>query len=428
MKSRLISLSLLLGVALLAGADWARFRGPGGLGISSDKGLPVEWSSTKNVVWQTKLPGPGTSSPVTVGERVFVTCYSGYALSTEEPGDIEKLKRHVVCLDRSSGKIIWQKEFAALQPESEYSGGNNTWHGYASSTPVADDKFLYVFFGKSGVLCLDQTTGEQRWHADVGSQVTGWGSGNSLVKFEDLIIVNATIESGTIRALDKATGKEVWQIGGVKGARNTPNLIQTKDGGTELVYCTPGDPQGKIVAVDPRSGKELWTCKGIPDGGYVNPSVVAHDGVVYAIGGRKNTSLAVRAGGRGDVSETHLLWTEAKGANVSSPVYHDGRLYWMHERKGTLICLDAKTGETIYEERVTPRPGVVYSSITVADGKIYAVSQHDGTFVFDAGREFKQLAQNTFDDKQRTNACLAVDRGQLLLRDDGNIYCLGVKK
>ena len=135
----------------------------------------------------------------------------------------------------------------------------------------------------------------------------------------------------------------------------------------------------------------------------------------------------MRAGGRGDVSDTHILWTVGKGSNVAAPAYHEGRLYWVHEKQGTFICLDAKTGDIIFEERVEPRPGIVYSSVTVADGKIYAVSQHDGTFVFDAGTAFKQLAQNKFDDDHRANACLAVDRNQLLLRDDGNLYCLGLK-
>jgi outer membrane protein assembly factor BamB len=430
MKRLLTSLVFAsLSVVLCVAADWTRFRGPEGLGTSDAKNLPTTWSSTENVAWMTKLPGPGGSSPVVVGDRVYVTCYSGYALDQDEPGDMAKLMRHVVCLDRTSGVIAWQKDFAALQPESKYGSGNDGWHGYATSTPAADDKHLFVFFGKSGVFCLDLKDGAEKWRADVGTGVTGWGSGNSLVLFENTVIVNAAIESGTLRALDKATGKEVWNVTmkGMKGARNTPNLVAAPGGATELVVSLPGDPQGKIVGLDPKTGEELWTCRGIPDSGYVCPSVVTHDGVVYAIGGRKNTALAVRAGGRGDVSESHLLWTEGKGSNVASPAYHDGRLYWVHERKGTMLCLDAKTGETIYEERIDPRPGVVYSSITVADGKIYAVSQHDGTFVFAAGPEFRQLAVNKFDDGARANACLAIDRGQILLRDDANIYCLGVK-
>lgn len=425
-STRSLLVALLCLPCLLA-ADWAQFRGPAGLGTSNETGLPAEWSTSKNVVWKTALPGAGTSSPVVVGERVYLTSYSGYGLSVDEPGDMDKLMRHVVCVDRASGKIIWSKDFKPSLPESEYSGGNNTWHGYASSTPVADDANLYVFFGRSGVYCLKLADGSEVWHADVGDKTNGWGSGNSPVLFENLLIVNAAVESDQMVALDKQTGKQVWSVRVGKGARNTPNLVQAPGGKIELVVSLPGEPQGKILGLDPKTGEELWSCRGIRDGGYVCPSVIAHDGVVYAIGGRKNTAVAVRAGGRGDVSETHLLWTVSKGSNVASPSYHDGRIYWLHEKQGTVICLDAKTGDLVFEERVDPRPGIVYSSVTIADGKIYATSQHDGTFVFEAGSAFKQLAHNSFDEDHRANACLAVDRGQLLLRDDANLYCIGTK-
>mgnify|MGYP006281083261 CR=1 FL=1 len=420
--SRLLVMPLL---AVTMAADWPRFRGPGGLGVSAERNLPTEWSSTRNVVWKANLPGPGTSSPVVVADRVYVTAYSGYGMSVEAPGDVAQLVRHVVCLDRATGRIVWQKPFPAGVKESEYAPGNSSWHGYASSTPVADDAHLYVFFGASGVFCLRLGDGEVVWKAGVGNAVTGWGSGNSPVLHENLLLVNAAVESGRLVALDKATGAEVWQADVGRGARNTPNLVPLPAGGVELVFSLPGEPQGRIVGLDPRTGVELWSARGIRDGGYVCPSVVAHDGVVYAIGGRKNTAVAVRAGGRGEVSETHVLWTVAKGSNVASPAYHEGRLYWMHEKQGTFVCLDAATGDVVFEERVEPRPGIVYSSVTVADGKVFATSQHDGTFVFEAGPTFRPLAHNTLADGQRANASLAVDRGRLLLRDDGAIWCLG---
>ncbi len=418
---------LLMASVLASAADWNRFRGPSGLGLSGEQGLPTEWSSSKNIAWKAKLPGPGTSSPIVVGDRIYLTSYTGYALTEDKPGDVEKLMRQVICLERATGQIVWTKEIPAKQPESAYSGGNNTWHGYASSTPTADDKHLYVFFGKSGVFAFNLTDGSQVWHAEVGDQTKGWGSANSLVLFENLLIVNASIESGSLRALDKSTGKEVWKADGIRGSWNTPILVTTATGSTELVVSLPGNPDGKIAAFDPRTGEPLWTCRGIPDGGYICPSVIAHEGVVYAIGGRKNTAIAVKAGGKGDVTDTHEVWRVNKGSNVASPVYHDGCLYWMHEKQGTMIGLDAKTGTVLFEERVSPRPGICYSSITVADGKIYAVSQHAGTFVFAAGKEFKQLANNTFDEDHRANASLAIDRGQLLLRDDAYLYCIGTK-
>ncbi len=415
------ALLLVLLIPMFAlGADWTRFRGPDGLATSEETGLPVRWSAKENVAWRTELPGPGTSSPITLGDRIYLTCYSGYALDASDPGDVSKLMRHVLCLDRTSGSIVWHKEFQPLNRESVYSGGNNTWHGYASSTSATDGQFLYIFFGASGVYCLD-LAGNEKWHADVGTETTGWGSGNSPLLYKNLLIVNASVESSSLRALDKMTGKEVWRVGGIKGSRNTPILVDVAGGKQELIVSRPD----VIAGYNPDSGEELWHCKGIPDKGYVCPSVVAHNGVVYAIGGRKNTAIAVKAGGRGEVP---VLWEVGKGSNVSSPAYHDGYLYWVHERGGTAYCLDAATGKIMYEARLEPRPGITYSSVTIADGKIYAVSQHDGTFVLAAKPEFQLLSHNEFeDDDSRTNASIVVSKGQLLLRNDKYIYCLGKK-
>ncbi|MEX0585692.1 MAG: PQQ-binding-like beta-propeller repeat protein, partial [Pirellulales bacterium] len=198
-------------------ADWVRFRGPQGSGTSDERGLPQTWSDTENIAWKAELPGAGTSSPVIVGDRVFVTCYSGYGLDAADPGDKDKLVRHVVALDRTTGKSVWSKPLMPKQTESSYSGGNNTWHGYASSTPTSDGQRLYVFFGASGVYCFDVADGAERWHADVGSKTAGWGSGNSLLLVDDLLIVNASIESGALLALNKQTGEVVWRADRIGG-------------------------------------------------------------------------------------------------------------------------------------------------------------------------------------------------------------------
>lgn len=423
-----VCLLLLLFVPAALAADWPRFRGPLGQGTSEEQGLPTRWSDKENIVWRTELPGPGTSSPIVVGQTIYLTSYSGYGLDASNPGDKSNLMRHVVALDRATGAVKWQKQFAPLRTESTYSPGNDSRHGYASSTPASDGEKLFVFFGASGVYCLDLADGAEVWHAEVGSGVHHWGSGNSPVLYDNLVIVNASIESDSLIALDKKTGSEVWRARGVKGSRNTPILVKL-EGGSELVVSTAGNPEGRIVAFDPKTGEELWRCRGIPDGGYVIPSLVAHDGVIYAIGGRSNTALAVRAGGRGDVTESHGLWRTNKGSNVSSPIYHEGHLYWVHESKGVAYCLDAKTGETVFAERLEPRPDLVYSSITAADGKLYAVSQYNGTFVLAAKPKFELLAHNRLgDDKSRANASLAVHAGQLLLRNDQYIYCIGEKR
>ena len=194
-RYRRIACALLVtfGASFATGADWRQFRGPDGLGISNEKNLPAEWSDTKNIVWKVKLPGAGASSPVTFGNRIFVTCYSGYGMDTKEPGDMKELKRHLLCLDRKAGKTLWAKEFEPELPEHRYAG-EGAYHGYAASTPITDGQRLYVFFGKSGVYCFD-LNGKQLWRTSVGKNTNGWGSGASPILYKNLLIVNASVET-----------------------------------------------------------------------------------------------------------------------------------------------------------------------------------------------------------------------------------------
>ncbi len=409
----------LLGAALAAAGDWQQFRGPGGLGVSTEKNLPTRWSSAENVVWRTTLPGAGTSSPVIVGNRVFLTCYSGYALDTAEPGDMNELKRHLVCVDRRTGKIVWQKQFDPRLPEHKYAG-EGAYHGYSSSTPASDGERLYVLFGKSGVYCLD-LDGKELWHSLVGDGIHGWGSGTSPLLHKNLVIINASVESGSLVALDKHSGKEAWRAGGIGSSWNTPVLVSLPNSPAELVVSV----QGRMLGFHPDTGEALWNSEGVHR--YVCPSVVANDGVVFAIGGG-STSLAVRAGGRGDVKLTHEMWREGRGSNVSSPIYHDRHLYWASDSGGVLHCQDAATGRTVYQKRLEPGSGLIYASPILADGKLYYVSQRKGTYVVAAKPEFELLAHNVFaDDDSRTNASPAVSNGQLLLRTDRHLYCIGAK-
>ncbi len=403
-------------LSIATGEEWTQFRGPNGLGSSETRGLPVAWSSKENIVWKTDLPGPGTSSPIVVGSRVYVTCYTGYGIEPNE-GSKDDLVRHVVCLDRASGRVLWTKDFKALQPESTYSGGNNSQHGYSSSTPASDGRRLYVFFGKSGVYCLD-LDGNELWNASVGGGATGWGSSNSPVLYKDLVIINASVESGSLVALNKQSGEEVWRAKGMRSSWNTPILVNLPQGETELVVVN----SGHILGFDPDNGEELWRSEAF--GGYICASAIAHNDTVYALQG---STIAIRAGGRGDVSKTHELWRTSGGSNVPSPVYHDGHLFWLPG--GTAYCVNAANGEIVYRQRLQPGTGTVYSSALVADGKVYCVSQRNGTFVLAAKPEFELLAHNVFeDDDSRTNASPIVDDDQLLLRTDRRLYCIGESK
>jgi outer membrane protein assembly factor BamB len=329
---------------------------------------------------------------------------------------MKDLRRHVLCLNRTNGKILWDRQFEPRLRESKYAGGNSSRHGYSSSTPTTDGERLYVFFGKSGVYCLD-LDGKELWNTTVGSDTHGWGSSNSPVLFENLVIVNASVESKSLVALNKITGEEVWRTENIRRSWNTPLLVDVPNGKTELVVSETET----VLGFDPRSGEELWRVTGF--GGYVCPSVVAHDGVVYIVRGN---SLAIRAGGRGDVTDTHVLWRGRGRSVVPSPIYHNGHIYWI--ARGTAVCLNAKSGELVFQERLGPDTGVVYSSIIAADDKLYCASQHNGTYVLAAKPEFQLLSHNVFDDDNgRTNSSPIVSRGQLLMRTDRFLYCIGAK-
>lgn len=415
---RLAFLSVLALSALALGADWAQFRGPAG-GSSSETGLPTTWSESSNIRWKTPLSGFGASSPIVVGDRIVLNSYSGYGENQAEPGEQSNLKLHVTCYDRNGGKQLWDYEFPARAEEENYQQFV-ALHGYASGTPASDGHAVYSFFGKSGVVAVDLAEGRELWRADVGNKTHVFGTSNSPLLTQNLVIVNASVESGALVALDKRTGAEVWRAGDIEDSWNTPCLVTLPDGRQELALSV----HSKLLGFDPANGERLWTCDTIED--YICPSVIAHGNVIYAVGARKGTAVAVQAGGRGDVTETHRLWKIDKGSNVPSPVYHDGYLYWAHEGRGFVYCVNAIDGKLMYEQRLQPASDRIYASPLAADGKLYYVSREQGTFVLALKPEFQLLAHNVIaDDSSVFNASPVPSRGELLLRSDKFLYCLG---
>ena len=417
-KSQIPSALLLTSTMALAApnVDWTGWRGPGAMAVSDSRQVPLTWSADQNVAWQTELPGAGGSSPIVAGQHIYLTCYTGYAVPGEPQGDLSNLKRHLLCLNRFDGELIWTREVAATLPEQDRVRD----HGYASSTPAADADRVCVFFGKSGVFAFSHQ-GEKLWQADVGSGIHGWGSAASPVFHKNLVIINACVESESLIALDRTTGQEVWRAQGMKESWNTPLLVSLDGDRTELVVAT----FGKVLGFNPDSGEALWSCDtGI--GWYMVPSLVNHREVVYCIGGRTGGALAVRAGGRGDVTESHRVWTLKKGSNVSSPVFHQGHLYWAHEQLGIINCVQAERGELLYEERL-PRAGQFYASPVLAGGKLYFVSRDGSVFVIEASPQFKQLAKNNLADRSRFDASPVVDGDRLLLRSDRFLHCIATR-
>ncbi len=425
---KVVALAVVLGLACLAvgpagpllADDWTQFRGPGGNAVSHDKNPPTTWDEKNNIVWELDLPGPGASSPVVSAGRIFLTCYSGYGVSGENPGEQEALLRHLVCVDRQSGKLLWSRQTEPVLPEDRYRGFIQE-HGYASSTPVVDGERVYVFYGKTGVLAYD-LQGKKLWRTSVGtgSAIRGWGSASSLILYKDTVIVNASAESEAIVALDKKTGQEVWNspAEALQGTWGTPVLVDIGDGQFDLVVSVPGE----IWGLDPSNGNLLWFAEGIQGNAICN-SVIAHDGVVYAVGGRSGGAVAVRAGGEGDVSKSHVLWTADVGSYVTSPLLYQGRIYWVSDR-GLAYCLDAGDGETVYQKRVSGR---YYASTVAAGGQLYALDRDGGTHVLATGAEFEELAENSLNaDGSTFNATPAVSDGQIFIRSNKRLYCIGL--
>lgn len=397
-----------------AGNDWPRFRGPSGMGIAEATELPLEWDQDTNIAWKTALPGAGASSPITYGDRVYLTCYTGYFVPGEEGGSLDQLQRHLLAVRLEDGEILWDQAVPAKLPEEEQIRD----HGYAANSVAVDEDRVYVFFGKSGVFAFDHD-GQQLWQADVGSQTNGWGTAASPVLHDNLVLINASIESQSLVALDRRTGKERWRAGGIQESWNTPLVVRTGARREELIVAV----HGNVLAFNPQSGESLWSCQ-TDIGWYMVPSVVEADGVIYSLGGRSGVAaLAVRGGGRGDVTASHRLWTSLNGSNVCSPVYQDGYLYWTHESRGIAFCAEAATGEVVYEERLD-RAGQFYASALLAAGRLYYTNRDGKTYVLAAKPQFEQLALNDLSDGSVFDASPAVVGNRLLLRSNKFLYCI----
>jgi outer membrane protein assembly factor BamB len=437
-SSRLaLALLLTLFASTALASDWPRFRGESGLGISSDdKPIPTEWSDSKNLKWKCTLPGPGLSSPIIVGDRVYVTSWTGYETGEGSSDDQKNLKRALVCVDRNNGEIVWTKSVDAVLPEDEYRG-MFAENGYASHTPVCDGERIYCFFGKSGVVAFD-LEGNQLWQTSVGTGLDprGWGSASSPVLYGDLVIVTAGAESESVVALDKKTGKEVWkqEAPTLSGTWSTPVVVKLDDSRTDIVLSVPGEVWG----LNPENGKLRWFCA--QEGSNANSataSVVVSPGenpVAYVLASRDSDAVAVRVGGKDDVTASNVVWTNKQASRIGTPVLYENRLYSISG--GIATCINAETGEQIYKERLRGGTGGGgggggvrggdYSSPIIADGRIYYVSRGGDGYVIKLGDQFEQLATNRFESETgEFSATPAVSDGQLLIRSTTTLYCVG---
>jgi outer membrane protein assembly factor BamB len=422
MSPRFISAALLftLNTAALA-ANWPGWRGPEGTGVTSETALPLTWSATENVRWKIALPEPGNSTPIVWGGRIFLTQNAGN-------------QRTLMCVDRKDGKVLWQ-----AGPECTAAEKTHKANPFCAASPTTDGERVIAWFGSAGLYAWD-FAGKELWHVDLGKQDHIWGYAGAPVLHGDLCILYfGPGPRSFLVAVNKRTGKEAWRVeapetpvkertdgfagqaDGVVGTWSVPLLV--KAGGRDELVMTF---QERMRAFDPQTGKELWSCGGISPLLYTSP--MFGDGVLVGSGGYGGSTIAVKPGGTGDVTAQRLWQKIRDKQRIGSGVITGGHLYILNT-PGTAQCIDLKTGETKWEERLTGTSGrsESWSSMVLSGERLYVLNQAGDTFVLKASPKFEKLATNAVGDSM-TNASLAVSDGEFFIRTHQHLWCIGAGK
>jgi outer membrane protein assembly factor BamB len=407
-------LLLLLAAAPRAGAeDWPQFRGPTGQGHAAERGLPLEWSETRNILWKTPVAGTGWSSPVVAGGKVWLTT----VVETKERRGRVSASLRALAFDVETGKEVVNVEVFQVKD----AGAINPKNSRASPTPVVDGDKVFVHFGADGTAALS-TSGQVLWTARLPYE-SQHGNGGSPVLYRGLLIVNCDgwTDEAYVAALDAETGKVRWKTPRRKPttqAYSTPLLIRVNDV-DQLVSVGAY----RTTAYDPLTGQEIWRV-GYPDGFSNVPRPVFGRGLVYIATGFQTPSLiAVRPDGKGDVTRTNIAWTITRGAPYTpSPLLIGDDFYYVSDT-GVMTLADATTGKILWQQRLG---GNFSASPVFADDRIYFQSEEGETTVIAPGREFKKLAVNRLDGY--TLASMAVSQGSLFIRTHSHLYRIAERK
>jgi len=430
-----LALTLVVG-ATLSAADWPQWRGPHGSGIADENDLPQRWSATENIAWKANLGGAGVSSPIVSGGIVIVTSQIGTGVSRQGPrlaqgsdpagaGErsisaagtaADKVTFLVEAFERTTGQRRWQHRMDAAGPlESVHDK-----HNLASPSPVTDGQLVYAWFGTGQIVALDMN-GKVVWQRHLGQEISpfniNWGHSSSPALYEDaLILLCDHTPASYLLAVDKKTGKDKWKVDRGKGRSSytTPFVVQAA-GGPELVV----NSSERVDAYDPRTGAFLWHVGGSNQ--FPIPAPTFSNGVIYMTRGyRSGPYMAVKPGGRGDVSATHVVWQVATGAPYISSLVYDGGLLYMASDVGAISVIEAETGKRLWQERVN---GLFSASPVAGDGKVYFVSETGEVIVLRGGRTPQVIARN--DVGERLMASPAISNGQIFLRGDNTLFAIG---
>ena len=401
-------------VATMQAADWPCWRGPDGLGVSSEKNLPVQWGKEKNIAWKLAIPGKGASSPTVVGDRVYLTT------QTEDTG------LHVLAIDRKRGEIIWDREIGRGKLHA------NNLHNMATPTAVSDDKLVWALFGTGDLACLDRE-GKVIWQRNLvkeyGEYKTNHGYGSSPMLLDGRLYI-ACMHQGPsyLLAVDAKTGKNLW-----KKDRNLEPKDEAQDSYSSPVFLRE-DGRTQVVlagsesvnAYDPVTGEQIWISGGLKVPHHFGRTIsgpTVGEGVIVAVASgfqNKGYTIGLKGGGKGDITESHRLWTCNKfSADCPTPLIYDGKLFFIRD-DGMASCLDVKTGEPYWQERLFSVN--VKVSPVAGDGKIYFMSGQGNCAVVKAAAKFEILATN--DLNETTLSTPALSNGRLFVRVEGRLYSI----
>jgi outer membrane protein assembly factor BamB len=399
-----ILLISLLASPYIQAENWPGWRGPRGDGTSQEKNVPVHWSSSRNVVWKSQVPGIGHASPIVWNDRLFTVS----ALS-------ETQDRVLLCFDRQDGSIRWQRTVVSSPFEHKHS-----LNSFASSTPATDGELVCVAFldREDMLVAAYDLEGQQRWLVRPGKFKSMHGFCSSPLLYQDKVIVNGDHDGDSyLVALSRKDGHILWKTPREHHTRSyCAPLIRTLDGRAQMVLS--GDKC--VASYDPNSGVQLWVIDGPTEQFVASPVYSAKEDLLFVTGGFPDHHiLAIKPNGQGNVTHSHIVWRTNKGAAyVPSPII-EGDYFLVVSDSGVAHCFEAKSGRLAWQERL----GEHHASLVSAAGLVYFLSDEGVTTVVKPGPEYQNAARNEIG--EHCFASPAISNGQIFLRGEHHLYCIG---